>query len=144
MTALPGDGFYHAPVGNLPYDAPYGPVELVRQVRRDPLSFFARLCEEGGDAVRFNLAGNKVLMLNKAEHIKHVLQDNHANYHKSKFYKPLYPILGKGIFTAEGDAWLRQRRLAVKGHPQLPVAVQAAEPVRLATPEPLATRHDRL
>ncbi len=114
MTALQDAGFCHAPVGDLPYEAPYGPVELVRQVRRDPLSFFARLCEEGGDAVRFNLAGNKVLMLNKAEHIKHVLQDNHANYHKSKFYKPLYPILGKGIFTAEGDAWLRQRRLAVK------------------------------
>ena len=104
----------HSAAASVVYTPPYSAVQFVRRVRRDPLGFFLRLSRDGGDVVGFRLAGSQVFMLNKAEHIKHVLQDNASNYRKSKFYKPLYPILGKGIFTAEGDAWLRQRRLGVK------------------------------
>lgn len=112
--AAPAADEAFAPAAGRAFEAPYGGIALIREVRRDPLNFFVRLCREGGDAVTFRLAGQRVVMLNRADYIRHVLQDNTANYHKSRFYKPLYPILGKGIFTAEGAAWLRQRRLAVK------------------------------
>src|SRR3546814_19676411 len=55
---------------------------------------------------------DKVLMLNEPEMIRHVLQDNRLNYEKSKFYDVMRAILGNGIFLAEGDEWLSQRRSA--------------------------------
>src|SRR3546814_14986145 len=52
-------------------------------------------------------------MLNDPDAVRHVLQDNHRNYHKSRFYEAFRPLLGRGIFLAEGDAWLSQRRVAI-------------------------------
>src|SRR3546814_21099042 len=46
--------------------------------------------------------------------ILHVLQDNSLNYEKSKFYDVMRAILGNGIFLAEGDEWLSQRRSAAR------------------------------
>ena len=95
-------------------DSPYSSLSLAREARRRPLELFVELCRDGGDVVRFQVGRRTVLMVNAAEHVKHILQDNCANYHKSQFYEPLRPILGDGIFTAEGDAWLRQRRTGVQ------------------------------
>src|SRR3546814_11912085 len=53
-------------------------------------------------------------MLNEPEMIRHVLQDNRLNYEKSKFYDVMRAILGNGIFLAEGDEWLSQRRSAAR------------------------------
>lgn len=44
--------------------------------------------------------------------IKHVLQDNPRNYHKSPLYDRLRDNLGNGLLTSEDTSWLRQRRLA--------------------------------
>src|SRR4030095_13937974 len=44
--------------------------------------------------------------------IKHVLQDNARNYHKSPLYDRLREGLGNGLLTSEDSFWLRQRRLA--------------------------------
>lgn len=81
-------------------------------MRADPLGFFAGLANSHGGAVRLNLAGHKALMLTDPRAIRHVMQDNYRNYRKSKFYGPLMPMLGGGIFVAEGDRWLTQRRVA--------------------------------
>ncbi|MFB6373566.1 MAG: cytochrome P450, partial [Bradymonadaceae bacterium] len=43
--------------------------------------------------------------------VKHVLQDNHRNYEKAFTYNYLKPVVGEGLLTAEGDHWMRQRRL---------------------------------
>ena len=50
-------------------------------------------------------------MTNPAD-IRHVLQDNARNYHKSPLYDKLRVLLGNGLLTSEGDFWLRQRRIA--------------------------------
>ena len=44
--------------------------------------------------------------------IRHVLQDNQRNYHKSPLYDRLRDNLGNGLLTSEDTLWLRQRRLA--------------------------------
>ncbi len=44
--------------------------------------------------------------------IQHVLQDNHRNYSKqSDAFRTIRWIAGNGLFTSDGDFWLRQRRL---------------------------------
>ncbi len=55
---------------------------------------------------------NKVMIVDKPEYVKHVLQDNNKNYVKSFGYEVLARLLGQGLLTSEGDFWLKQRRLA--------------------------------
>lgn len=88
----------------------YPIVGLLPQIHKDPLTFFAKVVEDYGQVVELDLGPNKVLMLNHPAYIKHIFQDNRPNYHKSKFYDTLQPVLGGGIFTAEGECWqyLRQ------------------------------------
>ena len=51
-------------------------------------------------------------MLSDPADIKHVLQDNARNYHKSPLYDRLRDGIGNGLLTSEDSFWLRQRRLA--------------------------------
>ncbi|MGD1877416.1 MAG: cytochrome P450 [Kiloniellaceae bacterium] len=84
------------------------------ELRADPLRFFTRVARDHGDAVELHFGIDKVLMLNNPAMIRHVLQDNRLNYEKSKFYDVMRAILGDGIFLAEGDEWLSQRRTAAR------------------------------
>jgi len=43
--------------------------------------------------------------------VKHILKDNFKNYKKSETYKELYPLIGKGLVTSEGNFWRRNRRV---------------------------------
>ncbi len=85
---------------------------VARAVRSDPLGYFVKARRKYGDVVWFRVGLDTIVMLARPEDIKHVLQDNHTNYRKSKFYEPLKPLLGRGIFVSEGDEWVRQRRSA--------------------------------
>lgn len=84
------------------------------EMSADPLRFFTRIARDHGDAVELRFGLDKVLMLNNPAMIRHVLQDNRLNYEKSKFYDVMRSILGGGIFLAEGDEWLAQRRTAAR------------------------------
>ncbi len=90
-------------------------VGILPKIRRNPLQFFVETACRLGDVVELDLGPHRALMLNHPTYLKHVLQDNHKNYKKSKFYGPLKPMLGNGIFMSEGDAWLNQRRSAANG-----------------------------
>ena len=92
----------------------YPVVGLLPKIRANPLGFLVETALEFGDAVELDLGLDSVLMLNRPDYIKHVAQDNYRNYHKSKFYAPLKPILGDGLFLAEGDFWIAQRQTAAK------------------------------
>lgn len=80
------------------------------RLRADPLKYFIETLRDHGDVAWFNVGQDQIVMLSDPRDIKHVLQDNHENYRKSKFYRPLKPILGRGIFLSEGKEWLKQRR----------------------------------
>lgn len=79
---------------------------------KDPLGFLQTNQKELGDAFGFRLAHRTIYFVNKPEYVTHILQSNHKNYKKSLAYRKLSLMLGNGLFTSEGDFWLRQRRLA--------------------------------
>lgn len=85
---------------------------VLPQMKADPLGFFVDMANTQGDAVALRLANHRAIMLNHPRYLRHVLQDNYLNYRKSKFYGPLKPMLGGGLFMVEGERWLNQRRVA--------------------------------
>ena len=55
--------------------------------------------------------GRQQVMLNDPEGIRHVLVENHENYGRNVgARRVLQPVLGEGLFLAEGKAWRHQRR----------------------------------
>ena len=89
-------------------------VGVLPALRRDPLRFFTRVARAHGGAVTLRFGADRVVMLNDPAMIRHVLQDNRLNYEKSKFYDMMRSVLGEGIFLAEGDDWLHQRKTAAR------------------------------
>ncbi len=87
-------------------------VGLLPELRRDPLRFFTRVARDHAGAVELHFGPDRVVMLNDPAMIRHVLQDNRLNYEKSKFYDMMRSVLGEGIFLAEGEDWLGQRKTA--------------------------------
>jgi cytochrome P450 len=87
---------------------------------RDTLGFFEQCVRDHGDVIGLNLAGSKVLLLNRPADIETVLLTNRTNFIKHTFFwKHVTAIFGNGLLTAEGDFWLRQRRLAAPAfHPE--------------------------
>lgn len=62
------------------------------------------------------VGGKKIIMTTDPDVIQHVLQKNHRNYFKSKLQTDsLGRYVGKGLLTANGEYWLRQRRLIQPG-----------------------------
>ncbi len=60
--------------------------------------------------------GARTIMTSDGEFIHHVLQKNHRRYKKSSLStETLGKYIGNGLLTAEGDYWLRQRRLIQPG-----------------------------
>jgi cytochrome P450 len=83
------------------------------QVHKDPLTFYSRVRREYGDYVRLRaVPGVYYSLLTHPEAVEHVLQKNHKNYRKPAFFtRTMMLLVGRGLFTSEGDLWLRQRRL---------------------------------
>ncbi|XDD50404.1 cytochrome P450 [Leptospira sp. WS92.C1] len=81
------------------------------KMRRDIIGFFQDMKKKHGDVVLFGIRKTRIFMIQSPEDIRHILQENSANYQKSVFYIELKRILGKGLLTSEGDFWKKQRRL---------------------------------
>jgi cytochrome P450 len=79
---------------------------------RDPLRQPLRLRETYGDVIRQRLGPFLAHTLLHPDDIKHVLQDNAANYCRGKFYDKFKPFFGHGLLTMDGKEWLLHRRLA--------------------------------
>jgi cytochrome P450 len=65
-----------------------------------------------GDVVYLRIGPRRAYLITNPRDIRHVLQDNARNYHKSPLYDKLRASLGNGLLTSEDDFWLRQRRIA--------------------------------
>ena len=85
---------------------------MLPAIRRDPVGVFTRSAFRFGDVVYFKIASRRGYLLNNPDDIRHVLQDNARNYHKSPLYDKLRLVLGDGLLTSEDGFWLRQRRIA--------------------------------
>src|SRR5690349_8986997 len=85
---------------------------MLPAVRRDPTGVFMRAARRFGDVVYFKIGPRRGYLLTNPADIRHVLQDNARNYHKSPLYQKLRMSIGNGLLTSEDDFWLRQRRIA--------------------------------
>jgi len=80
---------------------------------KNPLPFHHKNFLEKGDVFSLRLGpGNTVFFSRDAALAEYVLQKNHRNYTKSKIQtRDLAKYVGKGLLTAEGEHWKRQRKL---------------------------------
>ncbi|CAN5138566.1 cytochrome P450 [soil metagenome] len=102
-----------APGGKTP-PGPRGGMLLgsVRDFRRDSLGFLADVARRYGDVTRYRMANMTWYQVNHPEGVRRILQQNNHNYGKGTLTKRVIgPISGEGLFTSEGETWLRQRRL---------------------------------
>jgi cytochrome P450 len=85
---------------------------VLPHVRADPIGTFLDAADRYGDIVHMRVGPYQGFLVSDPAGIRHVLQDNAPNYHKSPLYDRLRDNLGNGLLTSEGAFWLRQRRLA--------------------------------
>jgi cytochrome P450 len=86
----------------------------LREFRRDQLNFLRDLWRTHGSYVRIpTLPGYDIYLLADPAAVEHILVKNYKNYRKPEFLVgPVRLLLGNGLFSSEGEFWLRQRRLA--------------------------------
>jgi cytochrome P450 len=81
-------------------------------LRRDPIGVFRDAARRFGDVVHLRIGPHQGFLVNQPDAIRHVLQDNARNFHKSPLYDRLKVAVGNGLLTSEESYWLRQRRMA--------------------------------
>jgi cytochrome P450 len=97
-AAIPGPKG-HLLAGNLP------------ELRRDPLGMYTRCAREFGDCATLRFGLLRVYLLSHPALIEEVLVNQARNFTKHFGLRMNRRLLGDGLLTAEGDHWLRQRRL---------------------------------
>jgi cytochrome P450 len=82
-------------------------------ILKNPLPFHAANFSKLGDIFRLNIGfGNSVIFCRDASLLQHALQKNQKNYTKSYIQtKEVAKYIGKGLLTAEGSHWQKQRKL---------------------------------
>ncbi len=85
---------------------------MLPAVRRDPIGVFLDAARRFGDVAHFKIGARHGYLITNPRDVRHVLQDNARNYHKSPLYEKLRISIGNGLLTSEDDFWLRQRRIA--------------------------------
>ena len=84
---------------------------LLWRVTRSTLSFWPDYAFETL-TVRNRVMGIETLVVNDPEGVRHVLTTNAANYRRPySVTRIARPLMGSGLFLAEGADWRRQRRL---------------------------------
>jgi cytochrome P450 len=79
--------------------------------RKGTLNLFLEMFQTYGEVVRLTFLGLPLFLVSHPDYVKHVLQENHTNYRKSRAYEKFKILLGEGLLTSEGETWLRDRRL---------------------------------
>ena len=98
---------------------------VLPQLRSNPIRTFLNAADRYGDIVHLKAGPYHGYLLTDPAAIRHVLQDNARNYHKSPLYERLRDGLGNGLLTSEDSFWLRQRRLAQPAFHRQRVAAMA-------------------
>lgn len=85
--------------------------QLLRDYRKDPLSYFIYLYRKNGHRTDLQVLGKRIMLLSHPEDVLHVLKENNAAYTKGRTTKAIKEFLGEGLITSEGESWRKQHRL---------------------------------
>ena len=84
----------------------------MREYGADPIASMRRWRDEHGDFVPIRFGPFPAHMAYGPAKIEEVLVERAGDFRKSFGTRMLIPLLGNGLLTAEGDEWLRHRRMA--------------------------------
>lgn len=79
--------------------------------KRNPVTMLLKLQQQYGDVVRNRLGPFVTHALAHPDGVQHVLQDNHRNYVRGRFYDNFRMFFGDGLLTTDGEFWRRHRRV---------------------------------
>ena len=82
----------------------------IKSYAKSPIACYDKWEKEYGNTFKFSILNRKIVYTSNLNVVKHILQGNHKNYRKNLAYRKLKLLLGEGLFTSEGEYWLRQRR----------------------------------
>jgi unspecific monooxygenase len=112
-------------------------LEALLVLRRNTLELWGAAAYEQ-DLLSGRFLGRDQLMVNAPDGIRHVLVTNNENYARhTATHRLLQPLLGNGLFLAEGDAWRHQRRTIAPAMAPRMMPILAAH-VAAATEETVA------
>lgn len=82
-------------------------------IRKNPIPFHKRYFDQFGDTFSLKIGKTKHVILSRDNAVaEYILQKNQKNFQKSELQtKFISKYLGQGLLTANGDFWLKQRRL---------------------------------
>ena len=82
-------------------------------IRKNPIPFHKKYFDQFGDTFSLRIGKTKHVILSRDNEVaQHILQKHQKSYQKSELQtKFISKYLGKGLLTANGDFWLKQRRL---------------------------------
>ncbi|NEQ86266.1 MAG: cytochrome P450 [Moorea sp. SIO2I5] len=83
------------------------------KLQHQPIEYFGHMWQEYGDLVRLPIMpGLSLNLASHPDHAEHILSRHQKRYGKPDlFLKSMNLLQGQGLFTSEGEVWLRQRRL---------------------------------
>ncbi|WLQ45093.1 cytochrome P450 [Streptomyces laculatispora] len=84
---------------------------LLARMASDRLAVMTEAAATYGDAARLPLGPKTLYFFNHPDHIRRVLTDNSANYHKGIGLVHARRALGNGLLTSEGTLWRAQRKV---------------------------------
>ena len=84
-----------------------------KRILANPLPFHRESFQKYGDTFRIDLGKERNWVFTRnATSIKHILQKNNKNYHKSPLQtKDLGKYIGKGLLTSNGEFWRVHRKM---------------------------------
>lgn len=78
----------------------------------DRLGFVTELHKQYGPVAQYRIGPATITQVTSPAGVQQVLQGNNHNYNKqTRTFEPVRLAGGNGLFTSEGDFWLKQRRL---------------------------------
>lgn len=78
--------------------------------KKDPLKLLLTASEECGDIFMLRVLTKKIYFINHPDLVEYILQTNYKNYTKTP-NTPLRIVVGNGIFTSDGEEWVKRRKL---------------------------------
>lgn len=81
-------------------------------VMHDPLRFYRRMTLEYGPIAHATIGPASFYLVNESSLIEEFLVGQHKSCVKDAITRTLYPLVGHGLLTSEGELWKKQRKLA--------------------------------